>query len=674
MNLRKQLLLVSLLTLILPWAGCQFIRETESALREGQQQMLGGTARAIADSLSQYPYELISDDDTADKVFAHPLASAPLIDGYVDEWSIPDGALVSMRGADGPVRYVFGQHQQNWYLYVEVRDDAVVYTDRDTLRDPDRNADHVLVESENRDGVRETFHFFAGAPGPIQPARVITGQRFDEKRIEAHWEQTATGYRLEARIPRSVAGPRLGLTVFNTADSLRAGVRSSNFSGSRPGRAVTISPVLQSFARGYEQPGWRLMITDAEGWRRALTGSVSMSGTTDSGAISGAGWLRLIYALVLRPGEEAALAEPSPTGRETSHYIQQALDGEATSLWFRSPDNDRAVVAVARPIWSGNTQTGAIILQQGTDAILSQTNAALARLIALTTLATIVVALVLIGYASWLSLRIRRLSEAAVRAVDDRKLQSALPSALAGDEVGDLSRSFSSVLRQLGIYNDYLQSLAGKLSHELRTPLTIVRSSLENLEHEDLPDAALEYTERAREGSDRLQKILNAMSEASRTEQLIENVDPERFVPGDVLASTTRAYADAWPERAFEFEDASDGASIDGSPELFIQMIDKLVDNAVEFTNQDDTIRLSALIDGNALAVAVENPGPQLPEKMRSELFDSMVSVREGEPGHHLGLGLFIARLIAEGHGGSIEASNVDNGVRFTVRMPLADS
>ena len=51
------LLLVSLLTLVLPWAGYQFIRETESALRDGQQQMLAGTARAVADSLAQYPEE-----------------------------------------------------------------------------------------------------------------------------------------------------------------------------------------------------------------------------------------------------------------------------------------------------------------------------------------------------------------------------------------------------------------------------------------------------------------------------------------------------------------------------------------------------------------------------------------------------------------------------------------
>jgi dedicated sortase system histidine kinase len=557
-------------------------------------------------------------------------------------------------------------------LYVEIRDDTVVYTDRDTLESPDRNADHLIVESENRDGIRETFHFFAGAPGDIQPTRVTGGRRFDETRIAAHWEQTADGYRIEARIPRSVAGPRLGLTVFNTADALRAGVRSSSFAGDRPGRAVTISPVLQSFARGYEQPGWRLMITDAEGWRRAITGSVSMSGAADSPNAPRSGWLRLVYSIVLRPGEEAALAEPSPTGRETSHYIQEALDGNATSLWFRSPDTDRAVVAVARPIWSGNVQTGTIVLQQGTDAILSQTNAALARLIALTALATIVVAIVLIGYASWLSFRIRRLSEAAVRAVDDRQLQSALPSSLAGDEVGDLSRSFSSVLRQLGIYNEYLQSLAGKLSHELRTPLTIVRSSLENLDHEKLPAGALEYTERAREGTDRLQKILNAMSEASRTEQLIENVEPERFVPGNVLGSTVRAYADAWPGRQFRFEDASGQAEVDGSPELFIQMIDKLADNAVEFTGEGDVIRVSVTRDDGKIAVHVENPGPQLPEKMRSELFDSLVSVREGEPGHHLGLGLFIARLIAEGHGGTIEAANIDDGVRFTVRMPIA--
>jgi hypothetical protein len=104
MNLRRQLLLVSLLTLILPWAGCQFVRETESALREGQQQMLSGTALAIADSLSQFPYELLTEENDGERLYAHPLRTAPLIDGYADDWTVPDRALNGIRGADGPIR------------------------------------------------------------------------------------------------------------------------------------------------------------------------------------------------------------------------------------------------------------------------------------------------------------------------------------------------------------------------------------------------------------------------------------------------------------------------------------------------------------------------------------------------------------------------------------------
>ena len=57
MTLKRQLFLVSLLALLLPWAGCEFIRETESALRSGQQQMLAGTARALANSMAGYAEE-----------------------------------------------------------------------------------------------------------------------------------------------------------------------------------------------------------------------------------------------------------------------------------------------------------------------------------------------------------------------------------------------------------------------------------------------------------------------------------------------------------------------------------------------------------------------------------------------------------------------------------------
>jgi dedicated sortase system histidine kinase len=534
-------------------------------------------------------------------------------------------------------------------MHVDVRDKMVVFADATNESIGNNYSDNVALISVDNAGEQTVFRFRAEAPGKIVATREISNQAFDESRIVAHWQDTPAGYRLEARIPRSLIGTRLGLVVTNTSDSSIPGVQSATYSGDVPGPLVGISNVLQSVANGYvQQPGLRLMIANRTGWRLALAGDISGSARGEDPPASNSGWLRLAYSMLLEAGTETALAEPDPSGREQQSYVSDALQGTPGSRWFRSPDTGRAVISVAHPIWSGTVQTGALILQQNTDAILSLTNQTLTRLITLTLISTIGVALVLLGYASWLSSRIRHLSNAAESALDDKRVRTALPSALAGDEIGDLSRSFSSVLRQLGDYNDYLQTLAAKLSHELRTPLTIVSSSLENLEHEDLSGEALTYTARAREGADRLRSILTAMSEASRTEQLIENAEPEAFDISAVLESTVAAYSDAWPERKFVLRDNLRASTVHGSPELIIQMLDKLADNAVGFSAPGDAITISLYSENEQAVITVTNPGRPLPENMRTQLFHSMVSLRGDDSGKHLGLGLYIARLIVE--------------------------
>ena len=107
-----------------------------------------------------------------------------------------------------------------------------------------------------------------------------------------------------------------------------------------------------------------------------------------------------------------------------------------------------------------------------------------------------------------------------------------------------------------------------------------------------------------------------------------------------------------------------------GSPELLIQMLDKLVDNAVDFSAAGDTVKVRLDRNDGRLVLAVENPGPSLPGRMRSQLFDSMVSMRPGSDSRHLGLGLYVARLIAEGHRGRIDASNIEGGVAVVVSLP----
>jgi signal transduction histidine kinase len=205
----------------------------------------------------------------------------------------------------------------------------------------------------------------------------------------------------------------------------------------------------------------------------------------------------------------------------------------------------------------------------------------------------------------------------------------------------------------------------------LRTPLAIVTSSLENLEHEPLNKASVGYARRARDGADRLRRILTAMSEASRVEELMQHAEPEVFDLCAALTSTVAAYRDVYSNRSFDIKTDLDSAEIPGAPELIIQMLDKLVDNAVDFSADNDTITIGLRRDDSSLTLTVANPGPPLPERMRTQLFDSMVSLRPRDDDKHLGLGLYVAKLIAEGHRGTISADNTDAGVEFTVTLPI---
>ena len=122
MNLKRQLLLVSLLTLVLPWAGCQFIRETESALRQSQQQMLSGTARAVAESLERYPEEfpapLGANETPADQLYGHRLDTEPLVEVAWSRTRERDqfGRALDLCTGSGCVAIAFQRQRSTWAI------------------------------------------------------------------------------------------------------------------------------------------------------------------------------------------------------------------------------------------------------------------------------------------------------------------------------------------------------------------------------------------------------------------------------------------------------------------------------------------------------------------------------------------------------------------------------
>jgi signal transduction histidine kinase len=163
------------------------------------------------------------------------------------------------------------------------------------------------------------------------------------------------------------------------------------------------------------------------------------------------------------------------------------------------------------------------------------------------------------------------------------------------------------------------------------------------------------------------------MTEASRLEHGLSAAARERFDAGAVVRGCVNGYRLAYADQVFELSVPGEAVFVRGAPDLLAQMLDKLVENAVDFTASGTAIRMVLTSDA---ALRVENQGAPLPDAIRESLFDSMVSQREARAGGapHLGLGLYIARLIAEFHGARLVAENLPGGagVAFEARLARA--
>jgi dedicated sortase system histidine kinase len=387
--------------------------------------------------------------------------------------------------------------------------------------------------------------------------------------------------------------------------------------------------------------------------------------------------LHPLYTLILRQPTDDFVDELSAHVAMPAREVDGALSGILTVDRRLTGDGKAVVVSAAHPIWVGDQVKGAVIVEETTNAVLAERNRAFERLFNIVLAALLVGSVALTLYASRLTARIRRLRDAAEDAIDlQGRIRGTMTPSTAGDEIGDLSRSFSSVVTRLSQYASYQQNMASRLSHELRTPIAVVRSSLDNLRAATLPDEARVYMERAQQGLTRLTHILTRMTEATRLEQSLGEAQRERFDLAKIVAGCVDGYRAAYPQRQLDLMLPPGSFPVDGAPELIAQLLDKLVANAVEFGAPGTPIAIVLERVEDGVSLQVENEGAPLPAGMQERLFDSMVSIRTVQKGDepHLGLGLYIVRLIAEFHRGRVRAVDRDDGrgVAVSVTMPLA--
>jgi two-component system sensor histidine kinase ChvG len=678
-SIRLQLLIVALSTLVLPWAGCQYARELETALRDSQEQSLLASAGTMANALSAQPQRVFRDPDdtpafTADRgdLYVYPLHGQPLLDGYREDWGVAAEPTALPTTTGYAARAQAGSTDRYLYLYIEV-DDTHFDAEPSNVHPEHDRFDRVDLTLQRPDGTREFYFFGTNAPGLIAAQSIVNGgngqdDAAEEPRIQAFWLQTSAGYHIEARIPLSFVGSRLWIEAQDGRGSGKAGVDA--IEAPDGGRLFFMTEGLNDLLGTFIRDGTRATVIDTNALKLGVAGNLSPDPLGETGE-SAESWYRHLMTVDTSSLPQASSA-PDRLG---GNSVTAALAGRPHAEWVRGAGSQELLLTAAAPLVIDGQTRGAVFLEQAGDQLLALRDRAVTRLFNLTLLATAASVIVMFGFATWISVRIGRLRDAAESAVSsDGKIRLDMPESAGADEIGALSRGFERLLARLNEHTQYLRTLGGKLSHELRTPLTIVRSSLDNLESEGLRDDQRHFVTRAREGTLRLQSILSALGAAARVEESIKQAEFVSFDLRELLSSAVAAYRGGFPQAHIALETPADPCFICGAPDLLVQLLDKLIENAVDFCPAAGviTVRLERAL-GNYL-LQVQNDGPPIPPALHGRLFESLFEQRQDRDDKpHFGLGLYIVRLVAEFHGGTAVADNRADGggAIFTVTLPL---
>ena len=254
-------------------------------------------------------------------------------------------------------------------------------------------------------------------------------------------------------------------------------------------------------------------------------------------------------------------------------------------------------------------------------------------------------------------------------------LSRRLPPQKRNDEVGALTLSFNAMLERLEGTRHQLEAslvsqrrFAADASHELRSPLTTIRTNAGFLGRDDVAP------------SDRREAIGDIAAEADRMTRLIDDLlllargdsdAPSAFGPvalGPLVVDLRRSsrHLDGRLEVLVEGSPV-----VDGDEDSLTRLIRILVENADR--HGDGSIELSVVRATDVAEIVVADDGPGIPDGDLERIFDRFYRADPARSGPGFGLGLSIAKTIAEAHGGSIIVENRQGGgAAFTVTLPLA--
>jgi signal transduction histidine kinase len=367
-----------------------------------------------------------------------------------------------------------------------------------------------------------------------------------------------------------------------------------------------------------------------------------------------------------RDRAERADRGPSPDDRARSA-------GPASRVMRLRP-GDSPVRVGARPLRRGDGSVLAVIASTRQEQLLrEQARLALALAVGVTLLIAVVPG----------SLLVRRslapigdMTRQAAR-IGAERLGERLPTGNPRDELGALARVLNDLLDRLQAAFAQQRRFMAEAAHELRTPVAVVRAETELALSGERP--AAEYREALGvvwSESERLGRIVDDLLTLSRAEAGEYPLRAGHADLAEVVADVVRAHRALAATRDVTLvADTADELPLNGDEVLLSRMLRNLVENAVKHGRIGDQVRVEARRDGDTYVLRVADTGPGISEAARDRVWEPFfrgAGARAGGAEGGAGLGLPIARWIAEAHGGVLELADTGpHGTVFEARIPV---
>jgi two-component system sensor histidine kinase VicK len=242
------------------------------------------------------------------------------------------------------------------------------------------------------------------------------------------------------------------------------------------------------------------------------------------------------------------------------------------------------------------------------------------------------------------------------------------------EKMGHILLAFHDVTSHLQIQRER-EDIIGFVAHELRNPLAnimLCNEMINHLVHENKKDEIVQFVTRSNNNTMRLNKMINELNDATKTNSGNFNLEISTFDLADMIAEAVNTIATLQPAYTITVNNKAGQLQINGDRYRLVQVVTNFLSNSIKYSNGNTNIEISLRADASSVTVSVKDEGLGIARSQLPGIFQRFFRAEKTKNMEGIGLGLYLCRQIILAHKGDIWVESEESkGSTFYFSLPL---